>query len=161
MAVPSTPASPRSPTNPNKQTLEESKGNEQMELQNNVEAITRLTLDLVTVGKENRLPLKAKLATLEETETLFKDTPPADETNNPSSEQLHKDKVRMQGNLRRKSMELGTAQEELASIRAELVSLKRDYFKLKSLLEMYREMVQAPLELKDALKKQNDELCDK
>lgn len=161
MTAPTTPASPRSPTNSNKPSLEKSKGNEQMEHQNNVEVITRLNLDLVTVGKENRIPLKAKLAALEEPETLFKDTPPTDETNNPSNGQLHKDKARMQGNLRRKSMELDTAREGLASIRAELASLKRNYIKQKSLLDIYRAMVQAPLELKDALKKQNDELCDR
>lgn len=149
------------PTNPNKPALEESKGNEQLELQNTVEVNTRLTLDLVTVGKENQRPPMAKLAALEEPGTLCKDAPPADEMNNPSNEQLYKDNARTQSNLRRKSMEVRTVQEELASIRVELASLKRDYFKQKSLLDIYREMVQGPHELKDALKKQNDELCDR
>jgi hypothetical protein len=155
MTVPTTPASPTSPSKP---TLEETKGNEHMEPTDHVEVNTRLTLDLATAGKENRHPHKLKkkkkrLAAREEELETPKDAQPVDETSPQGFDQLHLDNMRMRNDLYNRTTELGA--------RKELVALKREYMKQSSLLDIYRQMVQGRIELHAALKKQNDELCER
>ncbi|KAG0037420.1 hypothetical protein BGZ82_002561 [Podila clonocystis] len=159
MTVPTTSASLTSPSKP---ALEETEGNEHMEHTDQVEVNTRLTLDLATAGKENRRPhklkkknkKKKKLTAREEEPDSLKDAQPVDETPHLGLDQLHLDNRRMRNDLNNLTTELG-------AIRNELVALKREYMKQRSLLGIYRQLVQGPMDLKAALKKQNDELCDR
>ncbi|KAG0094105.1 hypothetical protein BGZ93_005065 [Podila epicladia] len=155
MTLPTTPASLLGPS---KSTLEETKGQEHVEPTDHVEVSTRLTLDLATAGKENRRPhklkkkKKKKLAVREEEPSSLKNSQPVDETPLQGFNQRHLDNMRMWNDLNNLTRELG-------AVRIELGALKREYTKQRGLLGVYCQMVQGPMDLKAALKKQNDELC--
>ncbi|KAG0341717.1 hypothetical protein BG000_008278 [Podila horticola] len=130
-----------------------------MEPTDHVEVNTRLTLDLATAGKENRRPhklkkKKKKLTAQEEEPETPKDARPVDETTPQGFGQLHLDNMRMLNDLYNLTTEQGAD-------RKELVVLKCDYMKQRRLLDIYRQMVQGSMELHTALKKQNDELCER
>ncbi|KAG0028492.1 hypothetical protein BGZ81_004663 [Podila clonocystis] len=144
---------------PSKPALEETEANDQMEHTDHVEANIRLTLDLAIAGKENRRPYKLKkkrkkLTAREKEPDSLKDAQPVDETPSHGFDQLHLDNRRLRSDLNNLTTEFG-------AIRNELVALKSEYMKQRSLLGIYRQMVQGPMDLKAALKKQNGELCDR
>ncbi|KAF9301365.1 hypothetical protein BGZ74_006808 [Mortierella antarctica] len=148
MTVPTIPASL---TGPSKPALEETKGNEHVEHTDHVE--------VNTAGKENRRPHKLKkkkknrkLAAREEEPVSPKDSRPVNETPPQGFKQRHLDNMRMRNDL-------NILTTELDAVRNELGALKREYKKQTSLLGIYSQMVQGPMDLKAALKKQNEELC--
>lgn len=148
MTVPTIPASL---TGPSKPALEETKGNEHVEHTDHVE--------MNTAGKENRRPHKLKkkkknrkLAAREEELVSPKDSQPVNETPPQGFKQRHLDNMRMRNDL-------NILTTELDAVRNELGALKREYKKQTSLLGIYSQMVQGPMDLKAALKKQNEELC--